>query len=247
LEGIRCTNRTDIDKERPARDADDDDEEKKLSKSPTMRSVFAWASLMSVGAVKMFPRKGGGTRSHAMGGAYLEGEGMGVGPQAAVQVHFGCKVKERTVAAVAAVFVVVVVGCSFVLVGSTVGLVLAKRAMTTGSVALAGKVGRASAEMEPQAVEETVHLPHVARDSSRQARMVSHHSSIFLFIATFVYTVAVMIVVAVIVVVFVEAIVVVMVVVWPHVLKQRKTDTAQEAGERWRGARRARGIICVYR
>ncbi len=62
LEGIRCTNRTDSDKERPGRDADDDDdddEEKKLSKRPSMRSVFAWASLMSVGVVKMFPRKGG--------------------------------------------------------------------------------------------------------------------------------------------------------------------------------------------
>lgn len=160
-----------------------------------------------------------------MGGTYLEGEGMGVGPQASVQVHFGCKVKERTVAVVV-VFVVVVVGCSFV--GSTVGLVLAKS--TPGSMALAGKVGGASAKMEPHAVEETVHLPHVARDSSRQARMVSRRSSIFIFIATFVV---------------VEAGVVVIVVVWPHVLKQWKSDTAQEAGERWWGAGRARGIY-VY-
>jgi hypothetical protein len=81
-----------------------------------------------------------------MGGAYLEGEGMGVGPQAAVQVHFGREVKERTVV-VTVIFVLVVVGCSFVFVGCIVGLVSAKRAMTTGLVALAGKVGRASAEM----------------------------------------------------------------------------------------------------
>jgi hypothetical protein len=46
--------------------------------------------------------------------------------------------------------------------------------------------------------------------------MVPRRSSIFIFIATFVV---------------VEAGVVVIVVVWPHLLKQWKTDTAQEAGE----------------
>jgi hypothetical protein len=52
---VGCTNLTDSDKERLALDADtddDDDEEKKLSKRPNMRSVLAWASLVSVVDVK---------------------------------------------------------------------------------------------------------------------------------------------------------------------------------------------------
>ncbi len=185
-----------------------------------------------------------------MGGTYLEGEGMGVGSQAAVQVHFGREVKERTVAVVViAVVFALVVDCSFA--GCIVGLVLAK---STQLVALAGKVGRASAEMEPHAVEETVHMPHVARDSSHQVRVVSRRS-IFIFISTFafVYTrlvllrwcryvgwrlfktsdvfiiscAAVMIVVIVIVVVIAQGIVVVMV---PHLLKQWKSDNGVRSG-----------------
>lgn len=85
--------------------------------------------------------------------------------------------KERTVAIVAAV--VVVVGCSCAFVGFIIALVFAKRAITTGSVALAGKVGRASAETETHAVVETVHIPHITRDSSHQARMMSH---IYIFV-----------------------------------------------------------------
>jgi hypothetical protein len=87
-------------------------------------------------------------------------------------------VKERTVAIV--VVVVVVVGCSFAFVGFIVALVFAKRAITTGSVALPGKFGRASAEMEMHAVVETVHFPHITRDSSHQARMMPR-STIFIF------------------------------------------------------------------